>query len=430
MGRFLTLLVCSAFAMGEITYQLSGDTAACSEIRIPKWTRPPKVDDFLAVASHSCGYDLRKSVDAILIGLSCGYSMKWRMSEKYVVDLRHPESIRLVDENTWETATVLDRGTDGFWNAFLKEGASPSRLAKSGPKWGGGAASQGRSRGAVYSWSGTLRDPIGPPPYEGSVADSLEGLLFPWTQPRYEGHYWTDIYDVASATRLVQIRGDFHREHPDNFQGAARWFAGRFYLMPLEPNSLFHVPQNQDGMRRLLICDADAAAKAKGVAESDAPVPLDRAKPYFQHSRSDYQMRFLRPETPQAHITGFRDEPVFVQGTGNIERVNVTAMLEVEVPGRYSLELDLAGIKERAESNLSVGATQLTVPFAIARLRQLGAGGPYRIGWARLLRLADDGQIEAENSLDRELAVGLSTSVTLIDESTQAYSNAEHACCF
>jgi hypothetical protein len=358
----------------------------------------------------------------MLIGLSCGYAIKWRMAEKYSVDLSHPEAVQLVDENIWEAATVLDRGTDGTWNAYLKEPASPSRLEKSGPKWGGDAASQGRSRAAVYSWSGTVRDPIGPPPYEGSVADSIGGLFFPWTQPRYEGRYWTDIYDVESATRLVQIRGDFRRESPDNFQGKARWFASRFYLMPLEPNTLFHVPLKRDGMRRLLICDIDSAAKAKGVAESDAPVPLDRAKPYFQHSRSDYQMRFLRLETPQAHIAGFQDEPVFVQGTGDIERVNVTAMLDVKVPGRYSLELDLAGIKERAESDLRVGSTQLTVPFPIARLRQLGVGGPYRIRWARLLRLADDGQIEAQNSFDRELAVGLSPSLTLIDASTQAYS--------
>ena len=174
-------------------------------------------------------------------------------------------------------------------------------------------------------------------------------------------------------------------------------------------------------MRRLLVCNVDEAAKAKGVAGSDAPVPLDRAKPFLSHSRSLYQMRFLIPETPQAHITGFQDEPVFVPGTDNIERVNVTAMLEVKVPGRYSLELDLAGIEQRAVSDLRVGIRQLTVPFPAARLRQLGVGGPYKIRRVQLLRLVDDGQMEAENSFGRELAVGLHISPTPIDVTTQAY---------
>jgi hypothetical protein len=406
MNRVLfALLFSSVFAPGSVTYQVTENASTCGEIRIPKWTRPARTADTIlsltsrpdvfVVDSHSCGYDLRKRGDTLLIGLSCGYVTWWRMVEKYSIDLARPEAVRLVDEHTWETATALDR-RDGVWDAYLKQTAFPGRLGKSGPKWAGGVSSLGGSRAAEYSWSGTVRDPIGPLPYESSFVDWIGGRLTPWAEARYEGHYWTDIFDLASAKRLVQIRGEFHRESPYYFQGAANWFDGQFYLMPLEPNTPFRLPLKRDAMRHLLICDINAAAKAKGVVESDAP-PLDGAKPYLQHSRSHYQMRFLDPETPQAHITDFQDEAVFYQGTPAIESVNVTAFLEVEFPGRYELELNLSGIEERTEADLNIGSAKLTVSYPVARLRSLGLGGPFVIRYARLFRLVGDGRIEADN---------------------------------
>ena len=108
-------------------------------------------------------------------------------------------------------------------------------------------------------------------------------------------------------------------------------------------------------------------------------------------------MRFLDPETPQAHITDFQDEAVFYQGTPAIESVNVTAFLEVEFPGRYELELNLSGIEERTEADLNIGSAKLTVSYPVARLRSLGLGGPFVIRYARLFRLVGDGRIEADN---------------------------------
>jgi hypothetical protein len=96
-------------------------------------------------------------------------------------------------------------------------------------------------------------------------------------------------------------------------------------------------------------------------------------------------MRFLYPETLQAHITGFQDEPAFYPGTNAIESVSITASLEVKVSGKYSLEIDLAGLKERTEAELSVGTAKLSVSYPVARIRELRSGGPFRILNARLL---------------------------------------------
>jgi hypothetical protein len=246
--------------------------------------------------------------------------------------------------------------------------------------------------------------------YAGIVTRSYEGSS---EREHFDGTYWSEVYDVVSARRLFQIQGSFLGVDLTEFQGKSRWQGGRFFLQPLEVN----------GMRRLLLCDVDAAAKSSGVAESDAPVPLARAKPYFDHSMSSNQLRFFEPETPQAHIAAFRDEPVFYPGTSNIEKVNITALLDVQVAGKYRLELDLSGLQERTQGDLSVGRGQLTVPFPVASLRELGSAGPYKIHWARLIHQAQDGQIVADNRFDTEFATGRwSPALGNLDVSTQPYS--------
>jgi hypothetical protein len=405
MNRTLfSLLVSCICASGTLTYRVTENAAACSEVRIPKWTRQAGGGvDLWPISTWGCEYDVRSQGKTIYIGLSCGSVTYWRMMEKYGVDLSHTEEIRKIDEATWDAGTVLE--PEKFAQpeqAIFQPNALKYQshlYPKSGLNWdqyGKALISPGKSRMAVYS-------------YDGVVKRSYE---FSFKPQRFDGTYWTEIYDVASTNRLIQIRGEFHGVDLTEFQGKSYWLGGRFFLQPLEVR----------GMRRLLICDVDAAAKASGVTESDAPVPLDRAKPFLQHSRSDYQMRFLEPETPQAHITAFHDEPVFYPGTGDIERVNVTALLDVQVPGQYSLFLDLAGIQERAEAELSVGSAQLTVPIPVARLRELGSGGPYKIHWARLTRQAGDGEIVADNRFYLASGVLRGPYAELIDASTQAYT--------
>jgi hypothetical protein len=70
--------------------------------------------------------------------------------------------------------------------------------------------------------------------------------------PSIKGQYWTDIYDVRSGERLVQIQGTFHGVEPHDFQIQAALLAEKYYVLPLQTT----------GMRRLLICDLDTAQQA------------------------------------------------------------------------------------------------------------------------------------------------------------------------
>jgi hypothetical protein len=97
--------------------------------------------------------------------------------------------------------------------------------------------------------------------YDGTIKRSYD---FSFKPERFDGTYWTEIYDVASAARPIQIRGSFHGVDLTELQGKSSWFEGRFFLQPL----------GVKGMRTALICDVDAAARSRRVAESDAAVPV------------------------------------------------------------------------------------------------------------------------------------------------------------
>ena len=128
---------------------------------------------------------------------------------------------------------------------------------------------------------------------------------------------------------------------------------------------------------------------------------------------------------PQAHITAFRDEPVLNPVTGKIEKVNITASLDVQVPGWYSLELKVSDHTENATGDLSAGAWQLTVSVPVDHLLESGSAGPFRIDSARLIRQVADGQVVADDRFYTELptAVGAGASTeTETGASTQAYS--------
>src|SRR5579862_5288578 len=209
MNRALCIfLVCCLSAEGRVTYRVTENASACTEVRIPKWTRRAQGGDPLwQIDAWGCGYDVRTNGTSVYFGLSCGGAAYWRMTEKYAVDLNHPESIRQIDEATWEAGSVLDPSgpAPGIVKPRPEEVNHPVNLfAMSGPKRGeGGGLSPGGSRKGVNSWSGTDRDPPQLLFYEGS----LRGFVVDMIRARYNGRYWIDIYDVASARRLVQIGG-------------------------------------------------------------------------------------------------------------------------------------------------------------------------------------------------------------------------------
>jgi hypothetical protein len=404
----MALLISSTCWAESVTYRVIGNAQACAEIQIPKWTRPAKGGDSTwPVGTWGCQFDVRNAGGAsIYIGLSCGSSIYWRMQEKYSVDLSNPKNIRKIDEPKWDAAIALEP-----WNHYGEPEQARFQVngleyqghlfAKSGPQWdlySKALASPGRSRVTVFS-------------YDGTVQRSYE---FSSKPEHFDGTYWTEIYDVSSTKRLIQIRGAFHGVDLTEVQGKSSWLGGRYFLQPLEAH----------GMRRLLICDVDEAARSSGVTESDAPVPLSRAKPYYNHSTSNNQWRSFETETPQAHIVAIRDEPVF-SGAAKIESISVTALLDVQAPGNYRLSVHLEGIEATADGALSAGSSKITVSFPVASLRNLGRGGPYKIDSARLTRLIQDGNILADNRFSPELAKAISAGIRddqFINASTQPYS--------
>jgi hypothetical protein len=100
------------------------------------------------------------------------------------------------------------------------------------------------NRAAVHSWNGVDET--------GSVLDPTS-----FGRNHVNGHFWIDMYDVATAEPLVRIRGDFHGAEPYTFMGHAVFYSDRYYVMPAGHNTA-------DGafrMQHLLICDLEAAAR-------------------------------------------------------------------------------------------------------------------------------------------------------------------------
>jgi hypothetical protein len=321
MNRMLGVLFLGCIsAAAQITYRVTENPQACSEVRLPKWTRPELVggreEPFWRVDSWSCQYDVRTGgASSLYFGLSCGSTVKWRMKQKYAVDLTRPKEVRRIDPVTWENAGVFGPSADAPVSADFRANGlryQGQLFPKSGPKWDDcyqASLSPGRTRVAVYSYDGIITR---------MSEENMSALPWKWFGPMY-GTYWTEIYDVSSDRRLIQIQGRFRGVDLNEVQGKSYWYGSRFFVQPLKVS----------GMRHLLVWDVDRAAKSSGVTEADAEVPVLRAKPYLNSSRSLYQLRWLEPEIPQAQITAFHDEPVFHPGTQTIESIRVTASVDV-----------------------------------------------------------------------------------------------------
>ncbi len=400
MARIGTLLI---FAMSPawagMTYQVTGNPGVCTEIRIPRWTKPDlDVDLKWPVDWWGCQWDLRQANSTTLYaGLSCGEFGRWRMKEKYSIDLSPAGRVTRIDEAQWEAARAIDAEHIGILAGakFGTQGMEyQGRLyPKSGSKWDGATKalpSPGKSRVAVYSHDGTVN------------TGSLEG---PWFG-RVVGTYWTDIYDIASARKLLQIHGSFRGVDPQLIQSESYWYGGRFFVQAADV----------DNVRRAVICDIDAAARSQGITTTDPPATPSR-------QRTFYQSRIFAADRPQAHITGFRDEPVYRGSSHEIESVNLIALIDVQVPGSYRLEVDLAGIQERIVAELHAGSNEVTIPFSKSKLLSVGiAGEPYRIRSVQLHRLTDDGEIEADRLIDRDVARAIGVTAAPVDYLTRAYS--------
>ena len=162
----------------------------------------------------------------------------------------------LITEKEWEAGNELLRTENGLFprpedSAVVYQGPP---MPRSGPKWEGTGGNGGplrtlftatSNRAAVNSWDGV---------------DITYSFLDPtslFQRNKVQGSYWIDIYETATAKPLVRIQGSFSGAEPYEFQEhRAGWYSDRYYVLPVgHAADTYHF-----NLRRLLICDVDAAS--------------------------------------------------------------------------------------------------------------------------------------------------------------------------
>ena len=259
------LLLCALAvrALGaDITYQVTLNPEVCHEVHVGKFTSQPYPAPEDLVNTGAFRYEIRSEGKSVLL-IAAAYESAYygvapsRLApapEKYAVDLNRPKTYRRISDSEWEAALLLpyDRGPrvlprDG--DPGVQFGGGPL-LRSSSPNWRGAGNSsfpiearfsRNRTRAAVNSWDGIVENPG---PWPG------------WVGSKIHGRYYVDIYDGASSAPLVRIRGTFKRVDPYLFQGHGDWYSG-YYVIPMGRTLLGSLV----GMDRLLVCDADAAAR-------------------------------------------------------------------------------------------------------------------------------------------------------------------------
>lgn len=235
-------------------------------------TKPPEIsyiDD--GVNAGYCHLEIRSAGETDLyLAAACQFDTPHSQAfpltkEKYAVDLSRSDRVRTIDEKTWQSGQPLLRsGRGGIMPTHpTDQGVSFGGRVfdKSGTKWsgvGGGPVPEivspvvdlGLARIAVYSWDGfDIR-------YDFLDPSAL------FEKDKVKGQFWIDLYEVASGRRLAQIAGRFDGADPGRFMGNASWYGNRFFVMPIGKTSW----PGTYNLRRLLICDIDAAARMSGSA--------------------------------------------------------------------------------------------------------------------------------------------------------------------
>jgi hypothetical protein len=184
----------------------------------------------------------------------------------------------------------------------------------------------------------------------------------------YKGKYWIDIYDVASDVRLIQVQGDFRGLDP--FGDLRLFLTGRYYLFSLDGKK----------HQKMLVCDVDAAARAKGAVAEDPP-------PRFA-LKGPFTYRYIKDGGPKARLLRLRNEAVTDPNTGLIVAVDFTASLDVSAPGKYKLRIQLGVPRDprlaqsspdtAIEADLEPGLRKMVIRFPVDALRGK-TDGPWKI---------------------------------------------------
>jgi hypothetical protein len=243
---------------GSISYQVTLNAGACHEVHLGKFTLPEETGPVMEGPTFGrCEMAVRSGGESeLFFGVAChgrAGSMPFA-PEKYAADPSHPGKARRIDETTWQSAPVLPRSTKGgppdrrepgYWyQGHLLERSGPSWYGEGTPELIDTRWSWSMNRAAIHSWNGI---------------NETHSILDPTSFGRnhVKGHFWIDMYDVATAEPLIRIRGSFNGPVPSAFMGQAVFYSDRYYVIPAGRNTA----DGEFRMQHLLICDLDAAAK-------------------------------------------------------------------------------------------------------------------------------------------------------------------------
>ncbi len=228
---------------------------ACHEVNLPRLTKPPGIGYVTRVETGYCRYEIRNAEESLLyLTAACGGIGKNKFvpaKEKYSANLGSRGVTRKIDEATWEAAPQFPRsGREDITKHQLPRDGEPGirynnhLLERSGPVWhgiGDGAyptvLNWTNSRAAVNSWDGV------------DITYSFLDPASAFKRNKEKGSYWIDIYDTNSGERLIKIQGTFSGIGAVEILQPPAWYSDRYYVMPLGT-----------GLKRLLICDVDAAS--------------------------------------------------------------------------------------------------------------------------------------------------------------------------
>jgi hypothetical protein len=243
---------------GRMSYTVTLNPEVCREVQLGRFTVPVGTSPRPEVSTGYCHPELRSAGETRLYLTAACHQRgdNWLPApQKYGVDLSGGKSLGRIGEAEWQAAPQLPwAGSGGLEPRPTDRGIQYKGplLERSGPKWtgvGNGPVwtklSSGLTRAAVNSWDGF---------------DITYSFLDPTSflqRNKVVGQYWVDIYETSSGRALLRIQGSFHGAEPYQFQGQAAWYSDRYYLLPIGRT----MGNGEFSLRRLLICDADAAAR-------------------------------------------------------------------------------------------------------------------------------------------------------------------------
>lgn len=243
---------------GSMTYTVTLNADVCHDMRLGRFTVPAGTSPRPDVSTGYCHPELRSAGETQLYLTAACHQRgdTWLPApQKYAVDLIRPRAVRRISEVEWQAAPQLPWAGFGGLDPHPTDRGIQYKgplLERSGPKWTGVGNGPVRTqlslsltRAAVNSWDGF---------------DITYSFLDPTSfgkRNKVVGQYWVDIYETSSGRALLRIRGSFHGAEPYQFQGQAAWYSDRYYVLPIGGT----MGNGEFSLRRLLICDVDAAAR-------------------------------------------------------------------------------------------------------------------------------------------------------------------------